>query len=223
MPAPAGITAGDLDIVIGVTDENSTLTIDTGTPEGGLPAWNLWFNGSLAGAGLLRIWYRIKLASSTDVQLRESADFFTACRIAVTVNTFNPYVPLELSASGSEATSDTSFSFATGTSTTGIDRLCFVVCTSGVDSATPQGGTNTANTSLTSVTATPIANYQSASGTGGGFFVATGIRAASGTTGTWTNTMVSATTKAYAAFCIAPFVFTPNPRVRTTRRIRTGA
>lgn len=198
--APAGVHVGDLEILVATTIAGGTVTISNN----GGGAWTAHANSPIdvTAGEKLYVWYRIRAAGDTNPQVTAGTDHVQACRISIFKGTFDTTTPLEAMASGSEATSDTSFSFAPGVSTTVDSAICFVVCSSGVDIATPQGGTNTANASLTGVTATPIANFETANGAGGGFFVATGVLAVAGSTGTWTNTMVSATPKAYLAFAV---------------------
>lgn len=198
--APAGVATGDLELLISSTIAGGSVSI---TSNGG-SAWTAITNlpVDVTGGEKLYGWYRIRQAGDSDPQVTPGSDHSCSCRIAITAGTFDTSDPLEIETTGSEATSDTSFSFAPGNSTADVDRLCFVVCTSGVDSNTGQAGTNTANASLANIALQ--LEYETTSGGGGGFWVATGERAAAGSVGTWTQTMVSATPKAYVSFAVKP-------------------
>lgn len=210
---PAGIATGDLEILLASAAETTTVSI---TSNGG-GAWTAMYAGfpmmsSVTGGGGLCGWYRIRAGGDSDPQVTANADCVVACRIAITTGTFDAGQPFETllnghPVTGSESTSDTSVSFSpqgAGLNTTVNDCLCWAAGTSGADSDTPQGGTNTANSSLSSVTATPIANYQTSNGSGAGFWVATGVKATAGAQGTWTQTMVGSTAKAFAAWVVRP-------------------
>lgn len=200
--APVGVHVGDLEILVATTIAGGTVTISNN----GGSAWTAHTSSPIdvTAGEKLHVWRRIRAAGDTNPQVTAASDHVQAWRIAIFKGTFDTTTPLEAMASGSEVTSDTSLSFATGVSTTVANCLVCLAASSGVDIATPQGGTDTANTSLTGVTATPIANYETANGLGGGGFFATGVLAAAGSTGTWTQTMVSATPKAYLTFAVRP-------------------
>lgn len=200
---PTGAEVGDLEILIAGT---TTATVASIASNGG-GAWTAMEGTPLdvTSGERLSVWTRIRAEGDGNPKVKcTTSDHIVACRIAIKKGTYNTVTPIEIIKTGTETTSDTSFAFNVEKETGGAERLCVVICTSGTDSNTSQGGTNTANTSLSSVTATPIANYQTAEGNGGGFWVATGKKASAGAVGEWTNTMVSATTKAYIAFAINP-------------------
>ena len=198
--APAGVATGDLEILVVGTIAGGSVTI---TANGG-SAWTA-LTGSpidVTAGEKLYVWWRIRQAGDSDPSVNAGSDHFIAARMAVTAGTFSSSSPIELAQAASETTSDTSFSFATTGSTSGVDRLCFCICTSGADSNTQQVPVMT-NAALTSLT-TRLANHQTNTGGGGGFGCTTGIRAAAGALGTFACTLAGVSPKSYLAFAVKP-------------------
>jgi hypothetical protein len=201
---PTGVAANDIVILVGTTIAGGSVTI---TDSGSVNGWNA-LTGSpidVTGGEKLYVWWGRYTSGSTGPELQPAGDHIVAATFAYS-GAFTNASPIDVSTTGSETTSDTSFSFATGISSTVNDTIVLVVYTSGADSNTGQAGT-TANTSLTSVTgSTPRAEYNTNNGGGGGFVVADGMRAVAGTLGTWTDTMGGATPKAYITFNLKPVI-----------------
>jgi hypothetical protein len=200
--APAGIATGDLELLVATTIAGGTVTI----PSAGGGAWTAVAETPIdvTGGEKLYAWTRVRAGGDGNPKVKAATDHICATRFAWVAGSFDTSDPLEVEKSGTEVTSDTSFSFAPGNETAGVDRVCVVICSSGVDSDTGQAGTNTANTSLTAVNMRAEPNTKE--GGGGGFWLADGYRAAAGTVGTWTQTMTSASPKAYVSFAIKPIV-----------------
>lgn len=196
--APIGIATGDLELLIATTIAGATVSI---TADGG-GAWTAIDNSDVASGERIYAWYRIRAGGDGNPSVQPSSDHCVAERIAVYGGSFDTATPIEIVHKSSEATSDTSFSYAPGTSTTVNNCLCFVLCSSGVDSTTGQAGTDTANSNLTSIALQY--EHQSTSGGGGGSWGATGFLATAGAVGTWTQTMTSASPKAYISFAVRP-------------------
>lgn len=199
IPLPS-TTIGDLHIIIATCDGSSTLAI---IPNGG--AWTQ-ISAGVAQSGGERIyaWWRIHNTGDGNPTLTPTGAEQHVCSTALwfSVNTFDATTPIEAIETGSEATSDTSFSFATTVSTSGADRLVFGICSSNVDANTGQYDTGWANATLTSVTFG--SEWETNQGTGGGLIYGYGTRATSGACGTWSATMLNATPKTYLNFAVRP-------------------
>lgn len=196
---PTGIAADDIIILVATTIAGGTMSI---TDNGSVASWTA-ITGTpvdVTGGEKLWVWWGRYSSGSTGPTVTPGGDHSVSATFAFR-GAFSNADPIDVSNVGSEATSDTSFSFATAISSTVNDVMAVVVYTSGVDSNTGQGGT-TANTSLSSLALR--AEYQTNAGGGGGFVLSTGLKAIAGTLGTWTDTMVSATPKAYATFALKP-------------------
>src|SRR3990172_372841 len=196
---PSGVAADDIVILVATTIAGGSVSI---TANGSIGTLTEITTGGLnvTGGEKLYVWWGRFSSGSTGPTVTPGSDHCCAATFNVR-GCVTSGSPVEAFASGTETTSDTSYSFATGVSTSAADRLVFTVYSSGADSNTGQGGTP-ANTSLGSVTLR--IEYNTNQGGGGGFVVASGTLAAAGTCGTWTDTMVSATPKAYISFALIP-------------------
>src|SRR5215207_3508153 len=107
--------------------------------------------------------------------------------------------PWNVVAPASSATSSTAAAFP-GVTTTVADTLILEIIATGTDTATGQLAaiTNAAYTSITSQM-----NNWTASGTGGGFALLSGVKATAGPTGSSTGTLGTAATKAYMTLAMA--------------------
>lgn len=197
--APAGVATGDLEILIATTDIAGTVSITTA----GGSAWT-----AIAGTPVtvtagetLYVWWRIRQAGDSDPQVTATADHVCAGRLAYTAGTFDATTPIEIPTTGTETASDTSFSWAPGTSTTMPFEIVMVIATSGFDSATGQVPV-ASNALMASVNLR--ANYNTANGGGGGFGATEGQKLAAGGIGTFACTYVTASPKAYLSFGIRP-------------------
>ncbi len=195
--APAGIATGDLEVLVASTIAGGSLSITTN----GGGAWTAMPNTPIdvTAGEKLYVWYRIRAGGDTDPQVTPGSDHSIAQRGCYTTGTFDPVTPVSDSVNGSEATSDTSFSFAPGYNTPTDNCLVACVCTSGQDTASAQVPVM-ANTSLTSLTLR--ANSNTLSGGGGGFGWTDGTKATAGTAGTFTTTIANASPKAYVAWTV---------------------
>lgn len=198
--APSGIAQSDLEILIATTIAGGSITI---TDIGGDTPWTALSCSpqDVTSGEKLYIWWRIRGSDDGDPIITPGSDHSCACRLAYKAGTFSAVSPIEIATASTETTSDTSFSYAPGTSTTLANELVLCVATSGQDSNTAQVPVCT-NSSLTSLASR--ANYETSNGGGGGFGVTQGTRATAGTVGTFACTYVTASTKAYMAFAIKP-------------------
>lgn len=197
---PSGVAANDIVLLIATVNTGATISIQTA----GSITWNA-VTGSpfdVAGGEKLYVWWGRYVSGATGPTLSAAsdADHSVAATIAYSgcIDTGSPIDSTGI-ASSSEATSDTSFSFATGVSSTAHNALCICIATSGVDSNTGQIPvmTNAALAALAS-----RANYQTASGGGGGFGLTDGTLAGGGSMGTFACTYGGASPKAYVAFAL---------------------
>ncbi len=195
--APIGIATGDLEILVAGTIAGGSVSITT---DGG-SAWTALGSQDVTAGEKLYAWYRIRQAGDGNPAVTPGSDHVVACRLAYKAGTFDTTTPIDNWTVSSEATSDTSFSWAPGFSTSVDNCLVAVVSTSGFDSNTAQVPvcTNAALASLTS-----RANHETLNGGGGGYGVTDGYLATAGTVGTFACTYANASPKAYAAFAIRP-------------------
>lgn len=198
MPLPADIAAGDIAILVAETDPMGTVTI---TVTGG-QVWTA-FTGSpitVASGSKLYVWWRRHIAGNTAPSVQATVD-----HVCAGCNAYSGCIasgdPIDVSETGTEAASDTSFQFITTISTTGADRLCVCICTSSADSNTGQFTVMT-NAALSSLA--EKMDYETTSGHGGGFAFDQGGRAAAGAMGTWAATLSAAWPKAYITFALKP-------------------
>lgn len=199
--APAGIATGDLEFLVTSTDTLGTASI---TSNGG-GAWTA-VSGTpitVSTGETLYVWWRIRAAGDSDPTVQATFDHCCAARLAYQGGTFDATTPLEIATTGTESTNDTSFSFAPGTTTAGLDRLVLVIATSITDSSSGQVPVCT-NANLTSLASR--ANYNTLNGGGGGFGITEGARATAGAVGTFACTYATASPKAYISFAIRPSV-----------------
>ena len=188
-PASAA-PVGALEILIATTIAGGTVTL---TANGG-SAWTAISPQDVTGGEKLYVWWRIKEAGDSAPTVTPGSDHICCAIVAYTGVAKDGSPVVHNVAAGSEATSDTSFSFAPSSGSTEAQERAVVIYTSGADSNTGQAGTVT-NASLTGIALR--AEYQTNAGGGGGFAVADGVRAAAGAAGTWADTMGTATPKAY--------------------------
>jgi hypothetical protein len=198
VPLPADIAAGDIAILVAETDPTGTVTI---TVTGG-QAWTA-FTGSpitVASGSKLYVWWRRHIAGNTAPSVQASVD-----HVCAGCNAYSGCIPsgnpVDVSETGTETASDTSFQFITTISTTGPDRLCVCICTSSADSNTGQFTVMT-NANLSSMA--EKMDYETTSGHGGGFAFDQGGLAVAGAMGTFAATLSAAWPKAYIAFALMP-------------------
>jgi len=195
---PASIAAGDITILVAETDPTGTVTI---TVTGG-QAWTA-FTGSpvsVASGSKLYIWWRRHIGGNTAPSVQASVDHVCAGCTAYS-GCVGSGDPVNVSATGTETASDTTFQFITGLTTTKADCLCVCICTSSADSNTGQFTVMT-NGNLSSMA--EKMDYETTSGHGGGFAFDEGGLAVAGAMGTFAATLSAAWPKAYIAFALKP-------------------
>ena len=204
--APSGVATGDLEILVTSTISGGSNSI----ANNGGSAWTA-MTGSPVDAGggeALYVWWRIRQAGDSNPVISPASDHFCAARIAYTVGTFDTAIPFEIETTGTEITSDTSFSWSPGTTTAGTNRVVLCIATSGFDSNSGQVPIMS-NSSLTGRALR--VNYETQLGGGGGFGTTEGTRSIAGGVGTFACTYANASAKAYMSFAIRPFGAGPTP------------
>lgn len=193
---PTGVADGDLELLVASTIAGGSISI---TNNGG-SSWTPLGTGhqDVVNGEHLYVWYRIRQAGDSAPSVQAATDHI--CCTIWGYHSVDQTTPVEAIVWSSETTSDTSFSFNPGNSTSVNDCVVCTVYSSGQDSNTGQAGTVFANASLTNVAL--IAEYQTTQGLGGGFAILEGDKVTAGTTGTWSDTMVNATTKSYVSFAV---------------------
>jgi hypothetical protein len=201
---PAGLVAGDICILIGTTDvaAGGTMSISN---NGSISSWNAIAGTpvTVAAGEKLYVWWGRYVSGSTGPTVDSSADHIVAAIVAYSGCVPNGS-PIDVVGNSSEATSDTSFSFATGLTTGENNTMCITICTSGFDSVSSQFVSAFTNANLTSCTRRPVTNQNTSVGGGGGFGIADGILATAGAMGTFATTLLNASPKAYIAFSLRP-------------------
>lgn len=157
------------------------------------------------GAGSLNLSVFYKLAngrmdnSSNDAVVLDTGDHIIGGMwVFRGVDNFDPF---DASATGTEATADTSLS-TTGLTSTVADCLYVGFIGNAIDGLTTEQLSSPANTDLANITLqTPI---QAASGSGGGVSVVTGEKATAGSIGATTGTLGANTSKAWLELALKP-------------------
>lgn len=117
--------------------------------------------------------------------------------------------PWDVFATSTETVADTSVSVP-GVTTTVIDCLILAAFSTGQDIASTAGATGWTNLNLTSVT--ERMDDWTSQGTGGGFAMASGVKAAAGSTGATTATLsLTANFKALMTIALKPALSGPTP------------
>jgi predicted ribosomally synthesized peptide with SipW-like signal peptide len=196
---PAGMAANDICILVATTITGGTVTI---TATGSIATWTA-LPGSPIDVALgekLYVWWGRYSSGATGPTVTPGGNHICA-GIAAWYGCLDNASPIDVSATGTEAASDTTFSFATGLTTTADNEMCIVIATTGRDSNNASFS-GWADGNLTNIT--ERMDYLTSSGGGGGFGLAEGRLATAGGIGTWTATYAVASTKAYIAFALKP-------------------
>ena len=208
---PTGMSANDVVFLVASTIAGGTCTISA---NGSVGTWNV-VTGSpinVASGEKLYVWWGVWTSGSTGPTVTPGSDH--CCAATQAFGGVDTTSPIGVNAIGTETSSDTSFSFATGITTTHDNSRCCCVATNGADSDTGQVPVMT-NANLTGLTLE--FNYETAQGGGGGFGFTSGARASAGAMGTFACTMGTASTKAYIAWELTPVAqeATPSPVAAT--------
>jgi hypothetical protein len=199
--APSGIATDDLEILIAVCPDANTISISTN----GGGAWSAMTGTpiTVASGMKLYIWWRQRGSGDTDPAVNGggASPYIHATRLCYQAGTWDTTDPFEVETTGTETTSDTSFSFAAGVSTTVNNSLVCVVSTILRDSNLQSVPVCT-NANLTSL----ASRYDQCTNVaaGGGFGMTEGTLATAGAVGTFANTYGAASPKSMIVFAIKP-------------------
>jgi hypothetical protein len=194
---PGSMQANDICILSASTIAGGSISI---TVNGSVGTWTA-VSGSpidVTGGEKLYVWWGRWSSGTTAPSVQASTDHINSV-ITAFYNCYAGGAPVDVSATGTDTNSTTTFSFATGLTSTYNNELVICVCSTGNDSTNAQF-TPMANTSLTSL----AERYDdtTSNGGGGGFALAQGARVTAGTLGTFTSTLSNASPKAYIAFAL---------------------
>ena len=195
---PSGMSANDIVILVASTIAGGSISI---TNNGSISTWTA-VTGSpinVTGGEMLYVWWGLWSSGTTGPTLTPGGDHCFAMTVAY-YNCYEGGSPIDVSATGTEATSDTSFSFATGLTSTYNNELAIAVCSTGNDANSSTEFTTMTNASLTSI-AERMDNTKNTAG-GGGFALDEGRLATAGSVGTWASTLTNASAKAYISFTL---------------------
>lgn len=193
--APSGLSVGDLEILVGSTIAGGTLSITT---EGG-SAWTLITSISVSSGERVYAWWRINRIGDSAPSITASSDHAIGARWCYVDGTFDPIIPVSTAVTGTESSSDTSFSFSTGGTTTRDNSKVVCIASHGTDTVAAQIPQMT-NASLTNLES--IVNHSTLNGGGGGYGATHGDCVTAGSMGTFACTYVSSSQKSYMAFAI---------------------
>lgn len=191
---PGGYTAvaDDVAVTFAETDTADTLTPPTN--------WAPITNANVSSGTTTRLWaiWRRLTASESAPQIADAGNHIVARMIVLRgcVTTGNPWDQAQPS---TELVADTTVSI-TGVTTGVADCLVLAAFGTGQDIGSTAGATGWTNANLTGLTE-QMDNWNTA-GTGGGFAVASGVKATAGATGNTTATL-SLTANFKAQLCIA--------------------
>src|SRR6266496_1089480 len=158
---PAGMSANDIVILCATTIAGGSISI---TANGSIGTWTA-ITGSpidVTSGEKLYVWWGRWSSGSTGPTVTPGSDHCCAGTAAWS-GCITDSTVINNQATGTEVTSDTSFSFATGISTTVANTLCLCICTSGVSSNTGQVPVMT-NSSLASLASRLNINTNSGGG-----------------------------------------------------------
>lgn len=195
---PASMAAGAIVILVATCPTANTLSISasgsvgTWTPVSGSPV-------NVASGEALYVWWGRWQSGTTGPTVHASASDVVCAGTVAYSGCIDQGSPIDIAATGTETTSDTSFSFATGISST--RNNCMAICVASIlrDSNTGSVPVMT-NASLGSLASR--LDYCTNTGAGGGFGLSEGTKATAGTLGTWACTYGASSPKGYITFAL---------------------
>jgi hypothetical protein len=197
---PGSMSSGDVVFLIACCYTGGTLSISA---NGSISTWNA-MSGSpvdVTAGDKLYVWWGVFSSGTTAPTIAGSSPNHMVARMIAFYNV-NTTSPIDVYNTGSEATSDTSFSFATGLTSTYDNEISVCVCTTTYDpisDSTSAFGTMT-NGNLSSISERMDNDVNE--GNGGGFGLDHGLRAVAGAIGTWASTLAYSSPKAYMAWVL---------------------
>lgn len=192
-PLPTGVQKDDI-LIMYLETENQAVTAPTGWAQVHAPSITTG-----TPTRLTVLWKRA-VAGETAPNVADPGDHVIARIIAVSgcIKTGNPW---NVTGQGTEETSDTSVEFTSVTTT--VDQcLVLQAISTGVDVSSTAHASAWANSKLQAVTER-MDNW-TAEGAGGGFGMATGVKAKAGATGITSATVATAAPKAQSTIALKP-------------------
>jgi hypothetical protein len=197
---PAGLVPNDVCVLVASTIAGGSITKNSD----GSIAWSA-VSGSpidVTSGEKLYVWWGRYETGSTAPTLTPASDHSIGQIFAYRGVDTNSAIDVQ--ATGTQTSTSTTFSFATGLTTGTNNDKVIVVCSSGYDTATAQFTNAWTNANLTDISDKTIIDSQTSSGGGGGFGVSDGNLATAGAVGTWATTLVTTSTQAYICFAFKP-------------------
>lgn len=205
--AAGGLASGVGSITPGITEvwvENDIFTLFVETNDAGVvdtPTGWTPITDPIVVAGQTKLWsfWRRATASESAPTVNDAGDHATGF-VAVFRECKLSGSPIDVVATDTETTADTSASFPAVT-TTGPDRIVVNVGADGVEYSGARAS-SWSNANLTDLIERKDAG--TVAGDGGGLWMATGTKAAAGSTGNTTATLLSSAAKALLTFALIP-------------------
>jgi hypothetical protein len=197
---PAGMSANDIVILVASTIAGGSITI---TADGSVTPWTP-ISGSpidVTGGEKLYVWWGRYSSGSTGVTITPGGDHIVG-RCVAYYNCYAGGSPIDVAATGTETTSDTSFSFATGLTTTYNNEMTITVCSTGNDPAFDSTAQFSSWSGANLGTKTERMDNDVNEGGGGGFGLMEASLVANGAVGTVGATLAAASPKSYITFAL---------------------
>jgi hypothetical protein len=198
---PGSMSVNDIVILVACCYTGGTIAI---TASGSITTWNA-LTGTPVDVALgdkLYVWWGRWSSGSTGVTLTPTSGNHIVGRTVAFYNCYTGGSPIDVSATGTETTSDVSFNFATGLTTTYNNEVCVCVCSTTYDptsDSTSAFGTMT-NGNLAGINERMDNDVNE--GNGGGFGLDHGTLIINGAMGTFASTLAYASPKSYIAFAL---------------------
>ena len=192
---PTGTAADDIVILIAGTIAGNTISI---TADGSITPWTLIASPDVTGGEHIYVWWGRYSSGTTGPTVVPSGDHIVGT-LASWSGCITSGSPINVSETGSEATSDTTGSFATTISTSENNTMVILASSTGPDSNTAQHSAQ-ANANLGSIA--ERVDHNTNAGGGGGYQLTEGTLATAGTVGTWSWTLLTASEKSYVTFAL---------------------
>ena len=199
VPAPAGILAGDLLLLV-CESANQAITAPTGYTEIGAQASQATGTAAAAGGVRLAVFYKFTTGTEANITVADSGDHTTARIHAFrNVNYTNPF---NATASGIGTPANTAVTMPAVTTT--VPNAMIVLCLANDRdiASTNNFAANAVNANLTTIT--ERTDQTVTTGAGGGIALWTAFKTTVGSTGTTTATNGAAVTYGYLTIALRP-------------------
>jgi len=197
---PASMSANDIVILVASTIAGGTITI---TADGSITPWTA-ISGSpvdVTGGEKLYVWWGRWSSGTTGPTLTPASDHCVGRTVAY-YRCYTGGSPIDVSATGTETASDTTFSFATGLTTTYNNEMTITVCSTGYDPSADSTNQFSSWTGTNLGTKTERIDNDVNEGLGGGFGLMDAPLVVNGAVGTVGATLANASPKSYITFAL---------------------